>query len=458
MKKIFPYSLMVILILAIALSGCGGSSGGGGNQYTLNITIENGPGCTVTPATGTSYPAGTVVDLTATGATGYALDHWGGTDGVSVTADNKITMDGNKNIVAVFTKLQYDLNVTVSPAGAGVVSTVIAVQVDGLRANSIAHGQTVQLTAKANGGYMFDHWEGDLSGNTNPTTLTVDGVKTVTAVFISGQIINIPMRRVPGPASFPVGDGDSTSPPGTVDHAYLMAETEVTYEQWYAIKTWAINNGYKFTNNNIAGGAAPTANLRHPVTDITWRDAIIWCNALTEYYNIQHGANLDCAYKNGALIIKDATNAAACDSVSDGVTATGFRLPTSMEWELAARYRGSDSTNAINYDGTYWTKGNSASGAIADYNDATATGTVAWYSSNSGGSTHLVAGLTPNTLGLYDMSGDVMEWCFDLSGSNRVCRGPSWVDDADYLQVGIVFGHFPDFADRDLGFRPVRTQ
>jgi formylglycine-generating enzyme required for sulfatase activity len=464
MKKLFPYSLTAILILAIALSGCSGSSGGGGGtQYTLNIAVE-GQG-TVTPASGTTYPAGAVVDLTATGVTGYALDHWGGTDG-SAVAGNKITMDGNKNIVAVFTKLKYDLTVNVSPEGTGTVDTVITLQTKSVY--GVEHGQTVQLTAKANTGYMFNHWEGALSGNINPTTLTVDGVKTVTAVFIPWQTINIPMRSVPGPASFPVGLDDSTSPAGTVDHAYLMAETEVTYEQWYTVKTWAVNNGYTFTNSNNAGregrmgtdGAAPTANKRHPVICISWRDAIVWCNALTEYYNAQNGTNLECAYKSGGVIVKNATDAAACDGVSNGATTTGFRLPTGYEWELAARYRGSDSTNAIEYGGTYWTKGNSASGATADFNDATATGAVAWYSVNGGPSTHSVAGKTPNFLGLYDMSGNVSEWCFDkYSAYERVYRGGSWNGNGYFQRLVYASFNLTGSAYYEyLGFRPVRTQ
>lgn len=181
MKRLFMIGLPAVLLLALSLAGCGGKT-----QYALNITIENGPGCSVTPASGTTYPAGTVVELTAIGATGYVLDHWGGTDGASVTADNMIAIDGDKHVVAVFAKLQYDLAVEASPAAGGTVETVLALQPQSVY--GIEHGQTVQLTARPNPGYVFDHWEGGLTGNSNPATLTLNGPPTqsVTACFTPG--------------------------------------------------------------------------------------------------------------------------------------------------------------------------------------------------------------------------------------------------------------------------------
>ena len=86
----------------------------------------------------------------------------------------------------------------------------------------------------------------------------------------------------------------------------------------------------------------------------------------------------------------------------------GFRLPTAAEGEYAARWQGSDSTNAAQYGDVWLTKVNSASGAKDKWNTAE-TGEVAWYSGNSDSKTHPVGEKRKNALGLHDMSGNVRE-------------------------------------------------
>jgi uncharacterized repeat protein (TIGR02543 family) len=140
--------------------------------YILTTIMSPVEGGTITPVDGT-YDVGANVTLTATPAEGYRFDHWSGDASGNVTSVN-IIMDANKTVTATFIK-QDTLTVSVSPAGGGTVTPASGIYDD---------GATVTLTATAAAGYVFDHWEGDITGTDATITVTMDGNKNITAVFV----------------------------------------------------------------------------------------------------------------------------------------------------------------------------------------------------------------------------------------------------------------------------------
>ena len=138
----------------------------------------------------------------------------------------------------------------------------------------------------------------------------------------------------------------------------------------------------------------------------------------------------------------------------NAMTGKNFRLPTEAEWEYAAR--GGNLSRGYQYSG---------SKKIDD---------VAWYNNNSGGETHPVGTKAPNELGIYDMSGNVCEWCQDWigsysssaqtnpkgpsSGSDRVLRGGSWYYGARYCRMAFRYGITPGYGYNNLGLRLALSQ
>jgi len=243
--------------------------------------------------------------------------------------------------------------------------------------------------------------------------------------------------------------------------AFELGRYEVTYSLWSKVKNWGELHGYTFENEGIRGSDSTlSTNIGHPVTNISWRDCIAWCNAYSEK------EGLDPVYYTNSGKTEYYKDSSSDGDISNDCVdweASGFRLPTEAEWEYAARY----------ISGSSYVDGDKHSG----YNINANLDDCAWYQDNSGYLSHGVGERVANSLGINDMSGNVFEWCWDYynsdyypidpidpidnprgpdSGVYRVLRGGSWIDSAENCNTSVRNNFQSGNYSNNFGFRVCR--
>ena len=244
------------------------------------------------------------------------------------------------------------------------------------------------------------------------------------------------MVRVEG-GTYKMGSKDSDK---TADNDE-QREHEVTIKTFeiskFEITVWEWKQYTKTNKLNMPAKPDWGWQDNYPINGITWEEAIAYCNWLSKKEKLQpvyskQGPNYVCNFK-----------------------ANGYRLPTEAEWEFAAK-------------GGVKSKGYKFSGG----NDANE---VAWHKAISKNSPHTVGTKLPNELGLYDMSGNVWEWCWDWynkdyykiekgdnpkgpeMGERKCVRGGSWDSQVNYLRPANRISTPPNKTHEFYGFRVART-
>jgi formylglycine-generating enzyme required for sulfatase activity len=270
--------------------------------------------------------------------------------------------------------------------------------------------------------------DGYLSYRVLITNADTSGIEIKMTVGIGLTLVGlhrmIVLKNIPA-GTFTMGSDSSVDygaqPPHQVTlSAFAMQETDVTQEQYLAVM-----------GNNPANFQTGDSALQRPVEQVSWYDAVKYCNILS----------LLC----GLTAVYD-TSAWTTD-----FSKTGYRLPTEAQWEYACR------AGSIT---EYWWG--------ADTNDM---GTRTWSTYNSGYTTQPVATKPANGYGLYDVTGNVFQWCNDwygnytvgaatdptgaATGTYRVMRGGSGFNNVDYFRSAYRVNEGPVGLFSILGFREV---
>src|SRR5690625_465969 len=211
--------IVLFLLLLLLFTNCSTEST---PIYTLTTNVNPSEAGSVSPSSG-EYDEGTEVELTATPNEHWVFNGWQGDHSGSENPIT-VTMNSDKSITAFFTERDYPLTIEIIGEG------TVAEEIIQAKITDYPYATIVQLTANPAGGWGFVGWEGDLEGNENPETITIDGEKTVTAVFeIQSFSITV---QIEGEGSVTLNPDKEEYEPGEEIEATAEAEEGWIFSHW----------------------------------------------------------------------------------------------------------------------------------------------------------------------------------------------------------------------------------
>lgn len=214
--------------------------------------------------------------------------------------------------------------------------------------------------------------------------------------------------------------------------AFFMDKTEVSKSLWDTVYNWAIANGYQFDN----AGAATASD--HPVVNINWHDAVKWCNARSEMEGLT-----PCYYTDSGKITVYRSGLVVIDNNWVDWEVNGYRLPTTAEW-VKAYWGGNEGNNFFPWPSSGGSSSDHVNGSFGNYHrSGDPWDSSSFYSLASTPVSYYDGGQTPagvnmaNGFGIYDLFGNVTEWCWDRESTGWYALDESQDDNSKGPNSGL---------------------